>query len=448
MTVAAYSVIAYGTFSASNIYATEVTMNGSLSVANTMITFMSGEQGRIEIGNGFFSFFNVTLRNLTQIFCQTDSPQYITQENLELLRESDGSKCNFITDLDRNASEDNVSLSVIDQLTTIISDVRDNYAEECVNNSGYNYLFEIGHPLYGDTDILNTDYYDPICCFGYRSCKLADSLVTTKGNIYCLADEACSDIGLIWTGTDVNDEEEEEDSAPSSSPPSPTDDEDDEDDENDEDENRDGANIYCMGEQSCSDATMQSGSSILCSAQYSCENSFVLEAETVYCTMNACVNSLIRKAKNVYLIDFQSLAIVYSGYVGTMNVYLRGNNAGRDVEIYCLSGDVCNIDCGYESCNNQSTVLYCDGKCNVICDSIDPQECLNIKPTPEPTSAPSMSPTEVPTASPTDLPTTSPTTHKLQLLTEEQLSQYFNWVLGLFFFSFYLHFKRRKLVGF
>ena len=411
------SVVAYGPFSSSNIYVNNLIIDGSFAVANTSITFMNNyfsnnvtSNFSIIVAGGFFGLFGVSLNlgsinNITDVSCSmkcnTSSPQYIHDTSKEILDKycQTNDTCNLITDL---SSLDNVTLEIIDNLTNITNTVRNNYINDCVNNNAS--LFGIGHPLYGGDDVINEYDGEAICCFGDGSCKYSDALVTRTGHIYCLAYQSCNKIGLIWTGSDINRATQSSDSE-------------------EEEEKQQQANIYCMGQESCSDSTLQGGDNVLCSSYSSCKNSFIVEARSLYCAMAACHSSFIRKVKNIYFIDFQGYVIVYSGFIGTMNVYFRGDNAGMGVYIYCLEGDECNIDCGENSCSSQHTTLFCDGKCFVSCNATTTRKnCVYIET--------SQKPSEAPTSAPTGTPTTAPTVTDSPLITQEQLSAYFNWVLG------------------
>ena len=295
--------------------------------------------------------------------------------------------------------------------------------------------------------MINNVYNAPICCYAFESCKFTDSMFTNLGSIYCLGSESCSHCSMIW----ISDSGDDEAVGIFES------------------------NIYCMGYSSCSQSTMQSTNSILCSSPLSCDNGIVLSAKNVYCTMNSCKDIIIRQVENVYLIDIQQNVVIYSGHIDYINIYFRGIDAGDEVTIYCNDGDVCTIDCGYKSCNNETTLLYCFGKCFVTChqdwshnnsqsttdSNSNPPACVNLvttlspsaapskaptnfptiqpttAPTSEPTNAPSdtptMTPTDEPTVPPTNTPTATPTDAPTiyQLLTQEELSSYFNIVLGL-----------------
>ena len=86
-------------------------------------------------------------------------------------------------------------------------------------------------------------------------------------------------------------------------------------------------------------------------------------------------------------------------------------------------GDECYIDCGWKSCDNTTTRLYCYGKCFVTCESDEycPEIVISLPPT--------VSPTKLPTY----LPTYSPTPKKETIyLTTKDVSIWFNWTLGIF----------------
>ena len=59
--------------------------------------------------------------------------------------------------------------------------------------------FDIGHPLYAATNVINDNQNGDIFCRGYSSCAAVDTMKTNYGNIHCWGYQSCMDVGLLWT---------------------------------------------------------------------------------------------------------------------------------------------------------------------------------------------------------------------------------------------------------
>ena len=245
--------------------------------------------------------------------------------------------------------------------------------------------------------------------------------------------ESCIDVSLISTGLSI--------------------------DNNVDGTNTNNASIFCLSDSACTDSNLESNNDILCTSFDSCQNTFILSAKRLFCTKDACTEAVIRKVETIYFIDSQTDATVYSGFIGETSIHFRGKDSGANVKYYCNNGDSCTIDCrntntNDTACNSETTVVYCYGKCNIICsnDDIDdnnnnnngPPECvslqLSLNPTAAPTTSPTLAPTIPPTGSPTIIPTKLPSFTPTftptdviteTVLTQQQVSSFFNWALAI-----------------
>ena len=378
-------------------------MNNSLSCTNCKIILSMNEIYNATMHfyvHKFFSLYNAEIMcdyheeydfSNISFYCDSRNPIYLahiddycyTSYNLEFIGD-----CTFINST--NQIDDN-TLSLINETLELIHSIADEEAE-CDNNG--NFTLDIGYPSFVDEDIINNIEFGNICCRGYRSCAVSSTLRTNLGNILCLGRESCAFCDIIWT--------------------------DDSNSVSDTDENF--GDIICGSVYSCIDSMMESSNRILCAAKYSCVNSVIIGAKKLICTTDACSDSVIRNVETIYFMDEQTDALIYTGGINTAEIYFKGANAGASIEYYCNNGDTCFINCDEYTCDSQTTVLYCYGKCFVKC-SADAQEysteCVNIRT--------SLSPSAAPTAAPTLTPTDQPTNN--QLLTEAQVSLYFNYIL-------------------
>ena len=428
-----------------------VITTGSLTFVNSEIYITESSSVEFRLYSGFYSYYNVT------IFCENDvsinytcnstDPQFIkfdsscTYTNITF-----DDTCNFYDSTDHM---DNTSIAIIDELWYFINTIditnntntNDDYVS-CTRTSSY----DIGYPFYVDESVSNNAEFGNICCRGYQSCAITESIQTNYGNILCLGYQSCMASNLIWTDNSNRGNDISTNNAYAY-------------------ETNLNANIYCLAISACGDSILESPNNIICGSDYSCKNSVILGGNKLYCTNNACQNTIVRNVNYVYFIDSQTSAVVYSGGTiktedgrfGVSQLYFRGRHSADDVTYYCNDGDVCYIHCDETfGCNNKTTLLYCSGKCFVSgCDedvdsprqcpeivtslspsaapSSAPSDTPSVPPSNAPTESPSVAPSGSPTIPPTDLPTKNPTDKPTtnELLTDGDIYVYFNWVLGV-----------------
>ena len=358
--------------------------------------------------NSYFSLFNVT------ITCQLNSWDFIDVEC------SDHNLPQFFTiDPDCNGEEwsvsvkgcgqvfnttdkiDNDTLGLVETISSLVDYLVDT-KEKC-RETNDNLFFGTGYPLQVDQQIVNNAQNGDVCCLGDRSCSHAKSIRGGNfGNIICGGHESCANVDLLWTQGVVS-------SANSYS-------------------FNNMANIYCGGADSCLGSILDCENNIICGASGACQDSVILNAQVLYCmTANGCTDILVKNVQNIYMIE-QQLGVggvtIYSGNDGNdnMKIIFKSKNSGNDVTYYCEENDICLIKCDFQACNN-STRLYCFGKCNVNCDTNIPNNtCPQIVSSREPTTAPTAAPSDMPTYSPTD-------DSENLLITEKQISDVMNTLL-------------------
>ena len=363
-----------------SLFKTDIIISGSLSPNIAIWVYI---YGYYSLFNSNFVHYNSS--NPIRIFCEDSNPQWFLAQGFIL------SQTYFIDDSCdtnnwiNNASQINpISFEI---LTTIKMATKN--AFQVLDDNNYNgtcdLMYDIGYPLHVDNGIIGTGN---ICCQASDVCSYATSMTAHEGSIYCSAHKSCVDIDSIVTLGD-------------------------------------NANIFCLAFQSCYKSLLQSLNDIYCIGHSSCENTFILGAKSVYCTTQACFNSILSQIENIYFIDDQTNTVIYSGSVGYQNTYFFGQNAGTNIVYYCYTGDTCNIICIDDACNNESTVVYCDGKCNIKCHQFNHNytysatdendydysygsDCVQI--------ASSLSPT----AQPTDN----------RLLTQEELTMGFSYIVS------------------
>ena len=326
-------------------------------------------------------------------------------------------ECNWVD------SEDDLDDDVVDlahQLTDLFNDL-DTIMEQCDEDAAtwnYSLVFDIGYPIYSELELINLKELGHVCCRGYHSCAVTNSIQTQLGSIACIAHRSCAASSLIWTGTNLN-----------------TDDDSDNDDDDDEsDDDLSNSNIYCVATDACEESILDSANSIICGALEACRDSVILEAKTLYCIVSgSCSGSIVRNVDTIYMLSEQSGGVtIYSGGIGNeVTIRFMAKNSGNYIIYHCETLDICNIICNYKGCGN-TTWLYCDGQCNVECDT-SADECPIIVTSPAPTMA--------------------PTTEEL-LLTESDVNTMFNAVLGtlgslalILIIIGYIHSKKIKKFG-
>ena len=395
----------------------------TLSLVNSTITMGNctscGWNGMILYVYADYGLVNVTITcdapaDVAKIYCvKQNSPQYvIIDNNCEWNNCSD---CKITNCVIINATDemDNESVYNINTTLDIYKEFESIYEIECsaVNYKNYNYsnirsiLFDIGYPLYGELSIINTVANAAICCRGYESCAFSRTIYSNVGNIYCTGGFSCSESGYMYTGTAI--------------------------DINDEDTNaisRSGPSIFCMGYNSCAGSSMKSANKIICGGYLSCDTVEIIETSFVYCSYQSCNHAIFTQVETIYIFSNQSYISIYSGGIKTStNIHLRGTDAASQMLIICTNGDTCHINCGYNSCSNKTTMIYCYGKCFITCNGVvDSKNCVNIVTSLSPTISPTMAPTLSPTDEPTDTPTVNMAS---MLITQENIRISFQWTL-------------------
>ena len=264
---------------------------------------------------------------------------------------------------------------------------------QCVGRNENTTMVNIGYPLFGESSITSSDDFSVICCNGYFSCSLASSIETgANGNILCMAFQACSEATLIRTRNAVN---------------------------HNANYTFDSGNILCLGMYSCALANLESSNYIMCAATAACGQAFILDARTLICGSSwyGCYQAVVRSVNKIYVLAINWGMTVYSNNIGETWIYLLAEEAGYELTYFCDEGDICHIICGAKySCDN-TTQIYCNGKCDVSCYSNETCPKIMI----------STSPTLSPTDSPTDLPIAS----NQRLFEEKDLNLWFNWIVGI-----------------
>ena len=292
-------------------------------------------------------------------------------------------------------------------MTQVLSDSID----ECEGGSNDSFsttntslTYDIGYPLHFGAELTQSSEDAHICCRGDRSCSKTNTIQTDLGNIVCIAHEACADSNLVWTTATSNSDSVDKNN------------------NNNNDANSSlsiyESNIFCAATSACIDSVLDSANNIVCAAIEACQYSIVLSARKLYCiTGDSCSGMITRNVDQIYIIEQQTDMVIYSGNRGnTLEVVFKAPNSGSGTTIYCESHDVCNIECNYQSCTNE-TLLYCYGKCFIDCvntttnnnNTCSPQIITSLAPTAAPTAAPTSAPTVPPTNAPTSVPTAFPT---------------------------------------
>ena len=370
------------------VYGSMVNIAGNLTFMNQTITIYL---------SGYYSFYKtliVSHSSPSYIVCVDSNPQFFNPIGLIV------SGCGDDYNNESSHIADDVTNTFITKLSEIDKSL--NVIEsKCQNNHNGSLTFDIGYPLFVNEFIFNSNGYGYICCRGYHSCFGALVVRSTFGHIVCAAVEACKDT-FIWNSDDSNRLQEvlpHADAYSNSSSYSYS----------YSLSYRNTANVYCLSPASCYQSIIKTSSEIYCLAAHSCAKVVVQEAAAIYCTNDACIDSTINHANRVFLIDHQPGATILSDDIGEMMVYIRGENAGQDVVINCNYDDLCTIDCGSNTNNTcKNTIVYCFGKCIVICDDNVSGSCPNIVDSRSPTDAPSSAPSLTPTVNPTDQPSNDP----------------------------------------
>ena len=317
----------------------------------------------------------------------------------------------------------------------IVNSINSNETDDSITNKSE--IYDTGHPVYADKDLVNGNDDGAIYCRGYASCAGTNKIQTQNGNIFCIACQTCMDSAFIWasesttiddsdtntntiTNTNNNNNNNNISTITNSTAIEETD---------------TNGHIFCLSFYSCSESILDTGNEIICSAVGLCRNSVILNAKKGFCSVYSCVNSIIRGVETMYIVGGNVFVVIYSGNVGNAYIYLKGPGAGHHLTYHCEEDDTCYINCDMAytngfACNSRTTSIYCDGKCVISCNYVnytDNYSCLNIEESISPTAAPTLAPTTAPSQPPTlgDAP--------IVLLTESVLSLWLNWIIGLIF---------------
>ena len=150
----------------------------------------------------------------------------------------------------------------------------------------------------------------------------------------------------------------------------------------------------------------------------SCGGASVSDIAYLYCNgFRCCVYCQINAVKNIFGFGLKSFedANISSGGVD-INIYLIGYNAGYNLNIFCHEGDLCNIYCQNNGCDEIRSI-------NCVNNSNSDSDNCIISNTFTPTLSPiSLAPTNAPQSYPTKIPSVNPTNKKQITSTE-----YFNY---------------------
>ena len=401
-------------------------INNTIKIVNKDATFYL---------NNYYSLYNTSIicsnYSRCRIYCQNNYTlqHFITIENIsESTIDMDPNCQNTYTDnnneVSLNLESDNTTTSIINILQNIEESVKQ-FSTLC-NNNERSQTSNIGYPNEAEESIINVEVNGVVCCQGYRSCFSATSITANFGHVLCSGSFSCSKT-TIWNSDSSNN--------------------------NNNNNNNNSANVYCLGMSACLQSVIRTESDIYCLGSSSCDGGVILEASRIVCTNEACSDANINSVSTVYLIDSQPGIVVFSRGIGKMTVYLRGYEAGDSATIYCNENDYCTIDCGVpdsgiasNACEN--TIVYCFGKCTIICNdsiAIDNENItststgtipignvacpiveLSRSPTAAPTGAPTIAPTIYPTSEPSNTPTKQPTA----ALTANDIEQSMQWTLS------------------
>ena len=381
-------------------YSDTIVISGesSFTAMNTHIS-LAAEDVDVQITEDYFVFYNVSMSCDDSIMlscnirCSDNKTQFLLlDENCNDICIID-SQCLLAVDIDQvlnNIAKDNSNTTTEPVITRIARDIsllseqfNNDYDSKCDISNSNSIIFNIGAVLKSDDDIINSIRNGIICCRGFESCAYTTSITTDLGSILCIAEAACAQSKLIYTG--------DEDSSNNRSV---------------------SINIYCMGYGSCYGSTLRTTNSILCGTYRACLNSLIMSSKKAYCLKFSCTDATFLAVDEIYIVNSQNGLNVFSGDKSETSIYFEGKNSGSNVYYKCEANSKCYIYCGNDACSNDTTLLVCDGKCFVTCNGIYGNTgCVDIVSSTEPTVAPSP-------------PATS------NALTEKDVSVWFNWTLG------------------
>ena len=222
-----------------------------------------------------------------------------------------------------------------------------------------------GYGCYND-DILSKNN---VCCGGAYSCVGSGFTITEFDNVYCDATHGCYNRDITGKDSSLS-------------------------------------NIYSRGRYGIASGSTSNFNFIMASGERSSQSSTINYGNYLACFGRySCYGATIRGVANIYAGGQFSMyySTIISDGIGELNVYLLAKSSEIDMDISCAVGDVCNIYCINNECDDDIGNIGCSsGTIGINCD-INWFYSL-------PTSAPTKSPTLMPSWEPTNVPTVTTTT--------------------------------------
>ena len=113
-----------------------------------------------------------------------------------------------------------------------------------------------------------------------------------------------------------------------------------------------GGGIYCVGEASCNQVTLNGESTsgiIVCGSRAACDQSVINFAKSLYCGgAISCQRGEINGIENIYVTGYTGIGRSTINTAGrpVTNLYLAAYHIGVDtININCQAGDFCNVHC-------------------------------------------------------------------------------------------------------
>ena len=351
----------------------------TFGLSNTRVMMHNGDS--FFLLSAYFAMFNVTVActpnvesgvlklycNYNQLFVVLDQSCYNGNWSIELYQCDN--LVNNINDVDHEIWN-------LAQTVTAMTSTMEAVITKCHNNDGINntvdLVYNIGHSVYFDQDVINSYQDGNICCRGAYSCGGTSILSTMNGSILCGGYKSCKDVDFLWTQANIS-------------------------------------HVYCVSVQACEASAISSSGDVICGGFFACWKSVIFNAVNIFClAYESCSNLNVRQFDKMYILGFQQDITVYSGNSENAHVEIWFyDTRTSSITFYCESSDACTIHCDEYSCGN--LILYCDGLCDIQC-SFDNAYACNV---PVYSASPTVSPTE-----------------NQVLLTEEDVSNGFNWVIG------------------
>lgn len=210
-----------------------------------------------------------------------------------------------------------------------------------------------------DIDLIGDGIFDSICCVADSSCENMDLLsVNSDYDIICSAHESCMGSIIQGSGKYSN------------------------------------SSVYCHGSDSCFGSTISDISKIYCGAHWGCHLATLQNVDTIFCSgFISCEGVIFYDVNTIYITATQALTRAMINTTSTewdcdnvnnINIEILTADAVEDLEIYCNSGNKCNINCGVYGACDDSIMIYCVGEgndennCNVTCDVSDSSLCPTV----------------------------------------------------------------------